>query len=283
MLKILPVNYATIRSLNNQKINFKGNFQEPAQDTFQSSKSKQVTKEQMLYTVGNSMLKQGRYWEAIKNYNQALLVKPEGNAFSMRGIAKIRMANEARQKGEEYTAMGFYSSALSDLREGYRMKQNKNVLAYIAKAQMGLRNYKSAIATLEECIQHYEQVLATNPEDTKIKVKLYDLHMKKGICHRAVATSKYSPEVSVAFQEFTKALEFNPNSDYALYRRALVNPSFKSAAEDIEKAISINPYVVKYYDAAGSIYSGTSDLESIKKGVEYIAQAVSLRHQQQDN
>ena len=67
MLKILPVNYATIRSLNNQKINFKGNFQEPAQDTFQSSKSKQVTKEQMLYTVGNSMLKQGRYWEAIKN------------------------------------------------------------------------------------------------------------------------------------------------------------------------------------------------------------------------
>ena len=280
MLRITSgVAFKSVVSPIKKDICFKGKMQKDnMQDTFQMS-GNVSSREQVFYTMGKVMAKQGRYKEALKNYDKALESNPDANIYFDKGEAIMKLAKKTKKDGDEPLATEYFNEALINLKQSNNLRENPKTAYYIAIAQYELKNYSEAQEAFVVCMPYLKAELQENPDDEKIKAKLFDVYMKKGTCHMLMSNSRLSKESLKAYVEFSRALKINPNSDAALYARSLVNFNQDGAIADIKKAISINPSVAEYYDAACDAYMMTSDKQSIQKAVDYMSQAISLKHQ----
>lgn len=298
-------------SIKNNAMNFKGNIDGPQQDTFEKSQAgkKDIALAEQLekrgleafrkkeystglvylgkalevrgsakayFAVGNMYSEQKKYEEAIASYDKSLDIQADSTAYRMRGIAKTKLA-QAKKGKEEYEMQKLLRSALDDFTSSYELVQNPDLQTLKGKVYMTIGDYKSAVEALDISIELNEQELAQNPDNQKIKTKLYDAYLKKGLCYRAMATSKYSKEINSAFEAFSMAINYNPNSAFAFYRRALVNPEQADAISDMKEAIRLEPNNPKYYEVCSNMLAFSSNPEDLEESINYLAQAIFLK------
>lgn len=235
------------------------------------------------HAKGSAEKELGQYEESIADYTKAFELRPDSaNSVGLRGLSKAKWAQEIEREDFEYSRE-LYSSAISDYDKSIELNPNNpDIYDYKANALMNTNKYREAIDALEGSIILNEDILAKNPDNTGVKIKLANAHHKKGKCLYTLAPSPYSPLNTEARDEFTQALEYTPGSANTYYERAKVNKRIdtEQAKADIEKAIELASDRPRYWEFYGNMLIMSDNEADRDMGFECIATALKLRSEQ---
>lgn len=308
---------STVKSPLSKFISFKGNIQQNTQDTFVKSAKAENSESAAKYTqelkekglrafrqgdfeqcaenlkkavilnpnsaqswhaLGSAQRELGEYEEAIESYTQAFNLRPDSaNSVGLRGLTKAKYAQELKES-DPVRSKSLYLEAVKDYDTSLDLRENAEFYDYKVSALMATSSYKQAIETLEESISFLEEELIKQPNSSKIKAKLAQAHHRKGICLYITASSPRSGINNKAYDEFTKALEYAPNSANTYYERAKVGRriNFDKAKQDALKAIELAPNRARYYELLGNMLIMSDDKDERQEGFNYLATGIFL-------
>ena len=204
------------------------------------------------FQFGIDSYQKGRYEDAIKDYDQAIILNPQyADAYNNRGNAKNNLGdhnaavadyNEAillnpkgaaayNNRGIAKNNLGDYNAAVADYNEAILLNP-KGAAAYnnrgIAKGNLG--EYIAAVADFSEAIK-------LNPE----YAQAYN--------NRGIAKGNLG-EYIAAVADFSEAIKLNPEYANAYYNRGVAKGNLgdhAAAVADFSEAIKLNPEYAKAY------------------------------------
>ena len=114
----------------------------------------------------------------------------------------------------------------------------------------------SDAGNFDEAVTAYTNALKLDPENAS-------LYVNRGISYRK------SNRLRNAVEDYTKAIELQPNEIAYLYRGMAysLQNKYQNATADFEKALSINPTLAEAYFQMGNTYVKTGDYEKAKKAL----------------
>ena len=233
---------------------------------------------QSWHALGSAQRELGEYEEAIESYTQAFNLRPDSaNSVGLRGLTKAKYAQELKES-DPVRSKSLYLEAVKDYDTSLDLRENAEFYDYKVSALMATSSYKQAIKTLEESISFLEEELIKQPNSSKIKAKLAQAHHRKGICLYITASSPRSGINNKAYDEFTKALEYAPNSANTYYERAKVGRriNLDNAKQDALKAIELAPSRARYYELLGNMLIMSDDEDERQEGFNYLATGIFL-------
>ena len=130
--------------------------------------------------VGVYYFSKGMYAEAIEEFKQVLILKPD--------FAEVRC-----NMGAVYNNKGWYDRAIDELKEALRLKP------HIAEAMNNLGNAYKGKGLYDKAIEAYKETLNINP-----RMAIPHLNLAFTYLHQKKDNKK-------ALYHFEKALEINPN------------------------------------------------------------------------
>jgi tetratricopeptide (TPR) repeat protein len=196
----------------------------------------------------DNMVKNGNYIEAIAGYDKIILLKPKNAVYLYkRGLAKLQSgtnldgaikdfskAIEIKPKySDAFWGRGMarkmkheYKEASEDLEQGISLDPN-NDEAYISLAEV-----KYHLTDFTKADFYYSKYLKKHPND-------YGTYSDRGYVRME---RLYLKE---AIEDYTKAIELNPNEQYKDYlergKAKYLIQDYENANSDFNKAIEINP------------------------------------------
>lgn len=232
---------------------------------------------QTSFEVGYLEYKRNNYREAISLFDKSIASKQQlVKSYMFRGAANIFLNNLKDSKidldksfeldslngniylyyGKYYLAIKEYKLALKSYNVAILKKSNlASAYGERSGAKCMLEDYYGAIEDADKAISidSTQQVFYTNRGYAKIKLKDYEEAIKdfdfslkikpnqKDYANKGIAFSLLKMEYS-AIENYTKALDFNPNDPEILYLRGYMYEilrMFTNACEDYFKSISI--------------------------------------------
>ena len=230
------------------------------------------------HAKGSAEKELGQYEESVADYTKAFELRPDSaNSVGLRGLTKAKYAQELKES-DPVRSKSLYLEAVKDYDTSLDLRENAEFYDYKVSALMATSSYKQAIETLEESISFLEEELIKQPNSSKIKAKLAQAHHRKGICLYITASSPRSGINNKAYDEFTKALEYAPNSANTYYERAKVGRriNFDNAKQDALKAIELAPNRARYYELLGNMLIMSDDEDERQEGFNYLATGIFL-------
>jgi len=199
------------------------------------------------------------YDTAINYYNFAIESEPNNaSIYNLRGNA--------------YFSKHDYENAIIDYSKAITIQPNYHIYyTNRGQAYLNLRKYENAELDLTKAIQ--------------LKPDYYDAYISRGDLYRTrggflaslnssfqdivfiiFPSSGLKPDYSLAINDYTIAIQLNPQSELAYYNRGLsykfIN-DYSNAVKDFSKVIEINPSEVKYYVYRGNTYKELRDYEKV--------------------
>ena len=234
------------------------------------------------FQFGIDSYQKGRYEDAIKDYDQAIILNPQyADAYNNRGIVKDdlgdfaaaiadydeaiklnpKYANAYYNRGIAKDNLGEYAAAAADFSETIRLNP-KDADTYYNRG-----NAKTRLGEYTAAIADYDEVIRLNPKDAAA----YN--------NRGNAKSNLGDHTA-AIADYDEVIRLNPK-DAAVYNNrgnAKVRlGDYNAAIADYDQAIKLNPeYADAYYNrgvAKGNLGDHTAAVadfsESIKLNPEY--------------
>jgi tetratricopeptide (TPR) repeat protein len=177
------------------------------------------------YNKGIAKAKSERYEEAIEDYTQAILIKPDyASAYNSRGGAKFDLGN--------------YEGALEDYSQALQFKPDSDSYYYNCAAA------RRRLAQYWEAIKDYTQSLRLAPT----KAQAY--------CYRGLVKS-YLDRHEEAINDYLQALELDPGCVNALANLGmsyLLQRDFNHAQKYFDAALNIYKYCIRALQGTAIIY-----------------------------
>lgn len=236
------------------------------------------------HAKGSAEKELGLFEEAIEDYTRAYELRPDSaNTVQLRGLTKARWGLALEAQDKEAAAQK-YHEAIRDYDKSLEIKQNPDTYVLKANALMRIHGFKEAIEALDNSIKLNEEALEKNPDNQELKTKLGDAHHKKGRCLYIIAGHPHSSINRQALEEFTKAIEYVPDSANSYYQRARVNQriNYEDAQSDIKTAIEMAPERPHYWELYGNMLAFSDNPEEQLLGMDYLATAIALRQEQEE-
>jgi tetratricopeptide (TPR) repeat protein len=188
---------------------------------------------------GIAHVEQGRYQQAIADFNRALQIKPDNAA------AYINL-------GHTHMEMGQYQQAMADFDRAIEIEPD-NALAHLARGSVHrmLGQYQRAIADLNWVIQ-------IEPDNALAHFGRGNSYLSLGRYQQAIA-------------DFNKAIQIEPYNAEAYISRGLAHYNLdrhKQAIADYDKAIGIEPDDAKAYYGRGVAYTKLGQPERARADLE---------------
>ena len=215
------------------------------------------TSEEQLLRSGNRHLQQGKYDEAIVDYNEAIRINPESaQAYTNRGTVKVVFGQHDdaiadydqaihinSQSAEAYTnrgiakaELGRHEEAIADYNQTIRINP-QYPLAYYNRG-----NAKKALGQHDQAIADYDQTIGINPQDA-------EAHNNRGSAKGTLG--RYEEAIA----DFNQAIHINPQSAEAYYNRGTAKGELgrhEEAIADFNEAIHIKPQFAEAYNNRGN-------------------------------
>lgn len=186
-----------------------------------------------LMAMGDALVDQGKYEEAIGYYNQSVALDPKmamawcGKGIALNGLGRYAEANDAfdkaiaispsyskawYQKGNALYGLGRYEEAIAAYDKALEIYPEYGYLAYYGKA-----NALSGLGRYSEAIPLYDKALSLEPGHAGAWVKKGDAQAATGDYQGAIAA-------------YDKALSIEPNSTLAKTAREAAAANLSGAA-----------------------------------------------------
>ena len=214
------------------------------------------TSEQQSLRSGNRHFQQGKYDEAIEDYDETIRINPESaQAYTNRGTVKVFLGQHDdaiadydqaihinSQSAEAYTnrgiakaELGRHEEAIADYNQAIRINP-QYPLAYYNRG-----NAKKALGQHDQAIADYDQTISINPQDA-------EAHNNRGSAKGTLG--RYEEAIA----DFNQAIHINPQSAAAYYNRGIAKAELdrhEEAIADYNQAIHINPQSAAAYSNRG--------------------------------
>ena len=212
------------------------------------------TSEQQSLRSGNKHFQQGKYEEAIADYNEAIRINPESaEAYYNRGTTKdllgrheealedyneaIRINPESAEayynRGTTKDVLGRHEEALEDYNEATRVNPQ------FAQAYYNRGNAKDALGRHEEALEDYDEAIRINSQ------------YAQAYCNRGTVKLTLDQH-DEAIEDYNEAIRINPQFAKAYYNRGIAKGMlgwYEEAIADFNETIRINPqYAEAYYN-----------------------------------
>lgn len=180
---------------------------------------------------------------AVPDFDKALKIEPNNSKIlHYRGLALTEIAIKTKDdENDRKTANGFAQRALADFSKAIELNpsdfDNYNGRG---KLLLGFDFYKEAIADFEKSV-------SIKPNEV-------------GYAHLGLA--KFYVGEGKGIEEVDKAISLSPSYAEAFYIRGTIDQSskrFQEAIADFDRAIELNKYNEKYYNARGILYFRLQD------------------------
>ena len=202
------------------------------------------TSEEQLLRSGNRHLQQGKYEEAIADYNEAIRINPESaQAYTNRGTVKGMLArheeaiadfNEAirinpqdtdayNNRGSAKIKLGRPEEAIADFNQAIRINP-QYPLAYYNRG-----NAKKALDQHDQAIADYDQTIGINPQDA-------EAHNNRGSAKGTLG--RYEEAIA----DFNRAIHINPQSAEAYNNRGNAHKEigeYEKARSNLQRAFEL--------------------------------------------
>jgi len=194
--------------------------------------------------LGNTVLKQGRYDEAIEHYRKAVSISP--------------MFVEAHYNlGVALSAAGRYGEAIEAYQSALRLNKNHTgVLSHLADAL-------ARSGQLDRAIALYNKLLAKRPNDTEILNNAGLALVKKGRVDEGIGL-------------YNKSLEINPDSAEVLNNLGnalVVKEDFEQAVACFEKALALKG---EFAETSYNLANTLRQMGRLDEAVGYYSEALRL-------
>ena len=210
------------------------------------------------YNQGNNHYKLGDYEEAIRNFDQALLLNPkDAKAYVTRGNARYKIAQHSGDPDKQY------KGAIDDFNQALRLNPQEKE-AYVRRGFVRdvIAQYsKDPNKDYRAAIEDFNRALSLNPEvaeATEAYVKRGDVRYKLG-----QRSGDPDQQYKEAIGDFDKALRLNPQEAEAYIKRGIVrlelaryssnaNKDYWGAVADLRKAakLFLNKGDIEHYQEA---------------------------------
>jgi tetratricopeptide (TPR) repeat protein len=207
-----------------------------------------------------------KYEEAIEEYGQALLLKPDyvsahngrANVWYSKGDYEKAIADytvviklDAKyfwgylNRANAFRLKGDYDKAIDDFNEALKLDPN-NAAAYRGRgnSRAGKRDYDKAIAD-------YEEALRLDPKSSSAYIDRGVAWRNKGHYEKAIA-------------DHSEALRLDPKSSLAYNGRGFAwysKKDYDKAIEDLDEAVRLNPKYVAAYNSRGLAWSNKKEYD----------------------
>ena len=241
------------------------------------------------HTKASAEKELGLFAQAIENYTKAIQLRPDSaNSLRLLALTKEKYAKEL-ETSDELAAKSVRLSAVGDYVKYISLMQKstssaapiKTADAHCRKAEilMGEKSFESAIDDYNNAIEIYSSQLEQEPSNAKLKVKIGEAYHKKARCYQLLSKSPFSNEAEEAVQNYTKAIEYIPNSANTYFRRAQLNKKLntEAAVDDLKRAIDLAPKRYQYWQALGEIMTLSDNPAEREVGFEFLAKATQLK------
>jgi tetratricopeptide (TPR) repeat protein len=203
------------------------------------------------YNLGNAFVRQGRISEAISHYTEALRIKPND--------AEVRsnLGSVLFKQGRVDEAIGHYTEAL-------------RINPVCAEAHNNLGNVLADQGRISEAISHYTEALRINPDFAEAGVNL-----KK--------VSAFLNEIDEAVKRLQELLEVNPEDPrlhYDLGTLYYKKGEFDKAIFQYQKSLSIQPDNPSTYYNIACMYSIQNRVE---KSIDFLKSAIEKGYDNWDH
>ena len=190
--------------------------------------------------LGTLYQNQGQNELAIEKYTKAIQTRPN-------------LPDAYRGRGLLYMNLSKFEEAYKDLSIAIQLKSN-DLLSYLnrAKILMNIKQSELALQDLNKILEYKDQPGGTSTiEPGRVNLFKGEAHNMRG------HLSQQKGQNEQALEEFTKAIQFNPNniSPYLSHSRLLiVAQKYEPALQDLNKVLSLKNDVAEAYDLRGYIY-----------------------------
>ena len=215
------------------------------------------TSEEQLLLSGNRHFQQGKYDEALEDYNEVIRINPQdGEAYNNRGTTK--------------DMLGRHEEALEDYNEAIRINSQ------FAEAYYNRGTTKDVLGRHEEAIVDYDQAIRINPQyaqayynrgNTKDTLDRHEeaiadfneairinSQYAQAYCNRGTVKLAQGQHDD-AIADYDQAIRINSQFTQAYYNRGIAKSMlrrFEDAITDFNEAIRINPQDAKVYTNRGN-------------------------------
>ena len=210
------------------------------------------TSEEPPLRSGNRHFQQGKFDEAIEDYDETIRINPESaDAYNNRGAAKgalrkyqeaiadfdeaVRInpqhANAYKNKGKAKSALGQYHDAIADYDQAIRINSQ------FTEAYYDRGNAKDMLGRHDEAIADYNEAIRINPQSA-------DVYNNRGITKSALG------QYHDAIADYDQAIRINPQYAQAYNNRGIAKKNlgqYHDAIADYDQAIRINPQFADAY------------------------------------
>ena len=197
------------------------------------------TSEEELLRSGNRHYQQGKYEDAIADYDEAIRINPQdAQAYYNRGTAK----------GE----LGWHQEAIADFDEAIRVNP-QHAAAYYNRGTA-----KGALRRYRESIDDYDQAIHLNPQ------------------HAAAYTNRGNAKGALgrhqeAIADYDQAIHLNPQHAAAYTNRGHAKFALgrnDAAIPDYDQAIRLNPQLTQAYYGRGRVYKEIAAYEKARADLQ---------------
>ncbi|MDC1418517.1 tetratricopeptide repeat protein [Candidatus Thioglobus sp.] len=171
------------------------------------------------YNLGNALKSLGHLEEAVKSYKKTIAIEPNYHAAQ-------------HNLGVTLQELGLFNDAAEQYEEALNIKPDN------IEAQINLGFVYQSLGQLEEAVEQYESILSTNPENVEVLNNL-------GIIYRELG------DADEAISYYKKVLEIDPGFTGAYYNLGFIYQDLgqvKNSIEQYEKAISISDHAWSYHN-----------------------------------
>jgi protein O-mannosyl-transferase len=192
----------------------------------------QVTKDNYLAynNLGNALLDEGKYEEAVDRYNNALRIIPS-------------YVLSYNNRGNAYTKLGQYQLAMNDCNEAIRLNPD-DFLGYFNRGNV----YKK-IGQYQHALEDYNKAIRLNPDNSTIYFNRGNTYISLG-------------QYQTAIEDFNKVILLNPASFDTYNNRAFIYVKlgqYQQALEDYSQAILLKPDYSDAYSNRAFLYFRQGD------------------------
>ena len=181
------------------------------------------TSEQQSLRSGNRHFQQGKYEEAIADYNEAIRINPESaEAYYNRGTTK--------------DMLGRHEEAIEDYKEASRVNPQ------FAQAYYNRGNAKDALGRHEEAIEDYDEAIRINSQ------------YAQAYCNRGTVKLTLDQH-NEAIEDYDEAIRINLQFAKAYYNRGIAKGMlgwYEEAIADFNETIRISPQFAEAYGNRGN-------------------------------
>ena len=188
---------------------------------------------------------QGRYKQAIEDFNRAIEIKP-------------RHEKTYNNRGNAYHALGGYQQAIEDFNRAVEIKPDfPEAYNNRGNVYLSLGNYKKAIEDINKAIE-------IKPDYATAYNSRGNIYLALGNHHQAI-------------EDYGRAIENKPRYAEAYYNKGTVYNkigNYLRAIEDLNRAIDFKPDYPEAYVNRGFAYKG---LEDYKQAIEDYGSAIQIK------